>query len=75
MTDEKLLTAREVADRLMVTERTLHSWRKAGYGPEAITLRRQIRYAAVDVADWLEAQKQKGPKRPRTKLTTRRRNQ
>ena len=56
--DRELLTAREVAEQMKVSERTLHSWRKSGYGPPAIKLRAGFRYSRADLDQWLEQQRE-----------------
>lgn len=57
ITPEDLLTEREVADRLRVSEKTLQNWRWAGEGgPRAIKLgKRAVRYRRADVEAFIEA--------------------
>lgn len=50
-----LLTARETAAYLGVSERTLESWRASGAGPVYIKLRWRIRYRRKALDAWLEA--------------------
>jgi len=49
MTEEKLLTAEELAERWVVAVRTLERWRNAGKGPVWLKIGGQIRYRLVDV--------------------------
>ena len=54
---EDLLTEREVADRLRVSEKTLQNWRWIDEGgPRAIKLgKRAVRYRRADVDAFIEA--------------------
>lgn len=57
LTDNKLLSLRELADYLAVNEASIYRWRRTGDGPPGIKLARgAIRYRAVDVEAWLDAQ-------------------
>lgn len=57
ITPDDLLTEREVADRLRVSEKTLQNWRWCGEGgPRAIKLgKRAVRYRRADVEAFIEA--------------------
>jgi len=52
--DEALLTVREAAALLRLSERTLERHRVAGTGPAYIALGRAIRYRRRDLRDWIE---------------------
>lgn len=53
-TDSPLLTTKEVAAMLAVSEATLSRWRTARSGPAFMTLGNIIRYDAADVLAWVE---------------------
>jgi hypothetical protein len=57
MTIEQLLTAKDLAVRIGVTEGALAKWRLAGVGPKHIRVQRRIMYAPADVQHWLEARR------------------
>jgi len=52
----EMLSAKEVASMLSVTERTLRAWRDAGSGPKWVKVGKVIRYQVKDLLAWLEAQ-------------------
>jgi len=53
MTD-RLLTAKQVANRLQVSVKTVHAWRKSGRGPRAIVQgKKWVRYRLEDVEAWI----------------------
>ena len=53
-TDDRLLTAAEVAEHLRITTKTLANWSSAGIAPPSIRLpSRSRRYRASDLATWL----------------------
>lgn len=54
MDDHRLLTTKDLADYLGVSERTLEGWRVRGGGPNFIKTGRLIRYSRKDVECWLE---------------------
>jgi len=57
MTDHEpdtLLTGREAAELLRLSERTLERHRTAGTGPRFCALGRAIRYRRRDLLDWIE---------------------
>jgi predicted DNA-binding transcriptional regulator AlpA len=57
MTDhdpDSLLTGREAAALLRLSERTMERHRVSGTGPRYIALGRAIRYRRDDLADWIE---------------------
>jgi predicted DNA-binding transcriptional regulator AlpA len=49
-----LLTSREVAALLRLSERTMERHRVTGTGPRYIALGRAIRYRGCDLLDWIE---------------------
>jgi predicted DNA-binding transcriptional regulator AlpA len=51
---ETLLTGREAADLLRLSERTLERHRVAGAGPRFIRLGRAVRYRRRDLLDYIE---------------------
>ena len=57
MTQDRLLTLDEVADRLRTPVNTLRYWRQTGKGPAGIKVGRRVLYASVDVETWLEQQR------------------
>jgi excisionase family DNA binding protein len=52
---EKLLTQKEVAHRLGISERTLERHRVTGTGPRWARLGRLVRYRVSDLEQWVEA--------------------
>jgi len=50
---EKLLTQKEVALRLGISERTLERHRVIGTGPRFVRLGRLVRYRLSDLIDWV----------------------
>ena len=60
MTDDELLTVRELAAELKVSVRTLERWRRDGTGPAWMTVGRAVRYRRGDVDAWLRAQRREG---------------
>lgn len=50
---EPLLTTRQVADRVGVSEATMRYWRHLGSGPVGYKIGRHVRYAPNDVDAWL----------------------
>jgi predicted DNA-binding transcriptional regulator AlpA len=51
---DTLLTGREAAAVLRLSERTMERHRTAGTGPRYIALGRAIRYRHRDLLDWIE---------------------
>ena len=49
----EFLTRQEFAAKARVTDRTLHRWARAGYGPKARQVGAQYRYRASEVDDFL----------------------
>ena len=55
MVDHKVLTTKEAAEFLRVSERTLQRWRDEGRGPRFTEPEpRVIRYLEADLVRWLE---------------------
>jgi len=52
---DTLLTGREAASLLRLSERTLERHRTAGTGPRYVALGRAIRYRRRDLLDWIES--------------------
>jgi len=50
-----LLTQREAATLLRLSERTLERWRVAGDGPKKVRLGRSIRYRLADIEAYIAA--------------------
>jgi hypothetical protein len=50
---DTLLTQREAAMALRLSERTLERMRVAGNGPRFVRCNRSIRYQAQDLAQWI----------------------
>ena len=62
MSFNDLLTPREVADELHVSESCLRSWRARALGPAWITLSEKvIRYSREDLGDYLAGQRRETP--------------
>lgn len=51
---DTLLTGREAAALLRLSERTMERHRSAGTGPRYVALGRAIRYRRPDLLDWIE---------------------
>ncbi|MDE0006560.1 MAG: helix-turn-helix domain-containing protein [Rhodospirillaceae bacterium] len=55
MTDHPTyLSTRQAAELLGLSPRTLERYRGAGEGPPFMKMGRQVRYARVDLDDWME---------------------
>lgn len=57
MEDDKMLTEREVAEMLGVTQTTLQRWRRDGGGPPWHKLQRLIRYRLSEVEKYIDERK------------------
>jgi excisionase family DNA binding protein len=53
----RLLTPKEVADRLSVPLATLYSWRHRRQGPPALKVVGSLRYSAEDLDRWIADQR------------------
>lgn len=62
--DERLLSAREVADWLGIPVATLYGWRHQGKGPRGARVGKYLRYRSTDVVAWFEAQADPEPADP-----------
>lgn len=51
----KLLTIRDVSDRLCTPVSTLRDWRQRGYGPPSVLMRGRVMYRETDVDAFVEA--------------------
>ena len=51
---DTLLTGREAAALLRLSERTMERHRAAGTGPRYVALGRAVRYRRGDLLDWIE---------------------
>lgn len=54
---DPLWSRQKTADYLGVPAQTISAWRVYGKGPRAIKVGRYLRYDPIDVAAWLEPQK------------------
>ena len=54
----ELLTAKQLAERLQCSERTIHTWRKAGLPAIKIQVGRLVRFDLEAVQRWLQSQQQ-----------------
>lgn len=52
----RLLTERQVANRLEVSPRTLQNWRRYGEGPRFVKLGAAVRYVEGDLDAWIDEQ-------------------
>ena len=53
---EALMTTKEAAEYLQISEWTLGRWRRAGEGPKSHKLGRQVRYRRQDLEIWIRKQ-------------------
>lgn len=53
---KELLTAKELAERLQCSERTIHSWRAKGLPAIKIQVGRLVRFDVEAVERWLQSQ-------------------
>lgn len=61
MEADRLLSLREVADKLGVPVATMYAWRHRGYGPPGYRLGKHVRYDPDAVEAWLEGQRDPAP--------------
>jgi predicted DNA-binding transcriptional regulator AlpA len=52
-----LLSQRQAADLLCLSERTLERWRVSGDGPSFIKLGRRVAYRECDLIEWVESRR------------------
>jgi predicted DNA-binding transcriptional regulator AlpA len=50
---QPLLTQRQCAEMLVLSERTLERLRQSGLGPRYLRMRHSVRYRPADVEQWL----------------------
>lgn len=55
MTDDRLWSAKDLADYLGVPTSTLNFWRFKGRGPRFVHVGRHVRYRADEVDAWLNS--------------------
>jgi excisionase family DNA binding protein len=53
-TDDRLLTARDVAQFLGIPMATLYSWRTRGIAPRAVRVGKHLRFRRADVDAWVD---------------------
>lgn len=53
--NESLLTVKDVAARMKISERTIWVYRDMGFMPEPIKLRGAVRWRANDIESWIAA--------------------
>ena len=56
MADERLWTADQVADFLVVPLATLYGWNSRGAAPRRVKVGKHVRYRRADVEAWLDRQ-------------------
>jgi excisionase family DNA binding protein len=59
--DESLLTVKDVAELLIVSQHTVYGWAERREGPPFSRIGRTLRFRRRDVLDWLEANRQEPP--------------
>jgi len=52
----RLLTLRETAERLGLSEKTLYGWRVRRSGPSSFRMGNRVRYRETDVEAWITEQ-------------------
>ncbi len=63
MTDDRLLTVSQVAERLQMNERTVVLWLRKGH-LRGFKIVKEWRVSAADLGNFLEASANKAPSRP-----------
>jgi len=58
---EPLIGVEELAEYLGVPVQTIYDWRLSGRAPRAFKLGKHLRFAASDIAEWLEERHEGGP--------------
>ena len=56
---EQLMTEKDVAGLICITQRALQNWRLRGGGPEYVKIGRSVRYQRRDVMKFIEDRKRK----------------
>jgi excisionase family DNA binding protein len=54
---QELLSVEQLSQWLQVPKQTVYRWRSCGGGPRGFRIGRHVRYAASDVRDWLDTQR------------------
>ena len=65
MTDDRLLTMQQVAEHFQVNERTVTRWLRKGH-LRGFKIGKEWRVSAADLGNFLEANANKPPDRPRS---------
>ena len=58
---EPLIGVEELAEYLGVPVQTIYDWRLSGRAPRAYKFGKHLRFAASDIAEWLEQRHEDGP--------------
>ncbi|WP_182920386.1 helix-turn-helix domain-containing protein [Nocardioides cavernaquae] len=58
---EPLIGVEELAEYLSVPVQTIYDWRMSGRAPRAYKFGKHLRFAAADIAEWLEQRHEDGP--------------
>ena len=58
---EPLIGVEELAEYLGVPVQTIYDWRLSGPAPRAYKFGKHLRFAARDIAEWLEQRHEDGP--------------
>ena len=56
-----LLDIRELSEYLGVPVSTIYDWRSRGVGPRAYRFGKHLKFAVIDVTEWIEAQRDPAP--------------
>lgn len=59
-----LLTRKETAELLRISDGTLHNWRYRNFGPPATKIGGQVLWVRKDVEAWIDQQRQGQPDNP-----------
>lgn len=55
-TIRRLLTEKQVAEKMELSQRTLQAWRRTGNGPPFVKLGNAVRYIDGDLDAWIDEQ-------------------
>ena len=58
---DPLLSIDDLSEYLGVPIRTIYDWRQTGHGPRGIRVGRHLKFAASDVAAWIDALRNGAP--------------
>lgn len=53
----QLLSVKDLAEMLQVSQKTIYDWRYRGLGPAAIRVGRYVRYELDEIERWLDARR------------------